>query len=578
MNKLQPVAIEIRDLSFKYPLAEKQILNHINLTIRQGEYVIISGPTGSGKTTLALCLNGIIPHLMEGDLVGDVIVNNLKVAEHPVHEMTPQIGMVFQNPEDQLFSLNVIDEVAFGVENMGYAHAEIVERVDRAIQQVHLGERQNYSIFKLSGGQKQKVAIASNLAIMPDILVLDAPTADLDPVSAAEVVNTLVELRQQAPKRTFIVINSDISDVVHLATRLIVLNEGEIVLDGAPKDLLQQHFSELVALGVRIPDHVRLMHWLSQQYPDLGRFEIEEQRVRELMDQLFREHRLALNDAISQPTQKPKPPQVIVSLKDVSFKFENGPTILEHTNLEIQQGEWIAIIGENGTGKSTVMKLISGLLKPQSGQIETSGVSTLASRRKEVVQDVGYLFQNPDHQLFMSSVEEEISFSPRRQGYAPEELKQRVDEALHLMGLEAYRNKHPFTLSRGQRQRLAVATVLAARPKLLLLDEPTTGQDQIALENLMQLVRDLIEAHGTTVVMVTHDMDLVAQYASRVIVLSHGQVLLDGTPGEVFGRGQAILETVNLKPPRIVRLTSDLKYGSQVISTCNQALEWISVS
>ena len=578
MNEPKPYAIEIRNLSFKYPLAEKQVLNNINLSIQSGEYVVISGPTGSGKTTLALCLNGIIPHLMEGDLLGEVLVNGLKVAEHPVHEMTPLIGMVFQNPEDQLFSLNVIDEVAFGVENMGYTHPEIVDRVDRAIQQVHLTDRQHYSIFNLSGGQKQKVAIASNLAIMPDILVLDAPTADLDPISASEVVNTLVELRQQEPKRTFIIINSDISDVVHLATRLIVLREGEIALDGTPQELLQNHFSELVALGIRIPDHLRLMNWLVQQYPELGSFEIDENRVRELLDQLLKAHKLNINEAIPQPVKISAQPQTIISLKDVSFKFEKGPVILEKTNLDIQQGEWIAMIGENGTGKSTVMKLISGLLKPQSGKIEITGITTLASKKAKTMQGVGYLFQNPDHQLFMSTVEEEISFSPGRQGYAPDEIKQRVDQALQLMGLEAYRDKHPFTLSRGQRQRLAVATVLAARPKLLLLDEPTTGQDQIALENLMRLVRDLIREQGTTVIMVTHDMDLVAQYASRVIVLSKGRILLDGSPAEVFSRGQSVLGKVNLKLPGIVRLTSSLKYASVAIATCDQALEWISVT
>jgi energy-coupling factor transport system ATP-binding protein len=343
-------------------------------------------------------------------------------------------------------------------------------------------------------------------------------------------------------------------------------------------ELLRQHFSELVALGIRIPDHIRLMHWLSQQYADLGVFEIEEQRVGELIDRFFLAKQLTFNEAIPQPAKTPKDRPTIVALKEVSFKYENGPTILERTNLEIRQGEWIAVIGENGTGKSTVMKLISGLLKPQSGRIETAGISTLTSKQEKTIQGVGYLFQNPDHQLFMSTVEDEIGFSPRRQGYSPEEIDQRVKDALQLMGLETYRNKHPFTLSRGQRQRLAVATVLAARPKLLLLDEPTTGQDQIALENLMRLVKDLIQNHGTTVIMVTHDMDLVAQYASRVIVLSKGHILLDGTPGDVFGRDQTVLEKVNLKPPRIVRLTSSLKFGSLAISTCSQALEWIATS
>ena len=301
MPENDPTSIEIRDLSFQYPLAEKETLHKINLEIHQGEYVVITGPTGSGKTTLALCLNGIIPHLMEGELSGEVIVQGLQVAEHPVHELTPLIGIIFQNPEDQLFSLNVTDEIAFGVENMGYSHAEIVSRVDEAIQKVGLADRKNYSIFKLSGGQKQKVAIASNLAIAPDILILDAPTADLDPVSANEVTQTLVDLRSENPRRTFIVINCDISQVVNLATRLIVLAEGRIVLDGTPRDLLRQHYSELAALGIRIPDHIRLMNWVVQEFPDLEVFELEEGKVAELVERLMLAKRLAIHAPISIP-------------------------------------------------------------------------------------------------------------------------------------------------------------------------------------------------------------------------------------------------------------------------------------
>lgn len=576
MTESTGVSIEIRNLSFKYPLAEKQTLNNISLEIHKGEYVVIAGPTGSGKTTLALCLNGIIPHLMEGDLTGEVIVNGLKVVDHPLHEMTPHIGIVFQNPEDQLFSLNVADEVAFGVENMGYSHAEIVERVQQAIGEVNLISRQNYSIFKLSGGQKQKVAIASNLAISPDILVLDAPTADLDPISSSEVVNTLVDLRAENPNRTFIVINSDISDVVNLATRLIVLNGGEVVLDGTPRQLLQEHFPELVSLGIRIPDHIRLMHWLSQEFPDLNFFELDEVKVRQLVDRLESADRLVINEPVILSQNPVEKNDSIVLLNDVSFKYGNDSIILQHTSMEIKEGEWVAVIGENGIGKSTVMKLICGLLMPQSGEIKLFGSSSKSTKLNKGSNKVGYLFQNPDHQLFMSTLEDEIGFAPIRQGCSPDETRQRVDEALRLTGLEAYRTRHPFTLSRGQRQRVAVATVLAAQPRLLLLDEPTTGQDQIALDALMALTKRLIQEHGTTVIMVTHDMDLVAQYASRVIVLSQGKILLDGTPAEVFNRGQSILETVKLKPPRIINLTARHEYLSPGIPTLAQALECMS--
>jgi energy-coupling factor transport system ATP-binding protein len=263
----------------------------------------------------------------------------------------------------------------------------------------------------------------------------------------------------------------------------------------------------------------------------------------------------------------------IVRFKDVTFTYPHGPTILENTSLDIQNGEWLAIIGENGTGKSTLMKLICGLIKPLSGVIETAGVNTSTSKLEDVLPHVGYLFQNPDNQLFMGTVEDEIGFGPRRQNCPPEEVDARINEALDLMGLQEYRQKHPFTLSRGMRQRLAVATVLAARPKLLLLDEPTTGQDQIALNNLMQLTQSLIDQHHASVIMVTHDMDLVSRHATRVIVLDKGKILLDGTPVEIFSRQQDTLAKVSLKPPCMITLTMGLNGDHHGLPSFDQAVE-----
>ena len=445
--------IDIRNLTFKYPLGSEPSIKNINLKIYPGEYVVITGPTGSGKTTLALCLNGIIPHLVEGEMEGEVLVDTMSTAEHPVHELTASVGMVFQNPEDQLFSLNVTDEVAFGVENMGFAHDEIVERVDAAIEKVGLESRRNYSIFHLSGGQKQKVAIASNLAISPKILVLDAPTADLDPVSSREVVNTLVDLRQKEPSKTFILIDSDISDVITLADRIIVMNDGEIVMDGAPVDLLRNHFEKLDSLGIRMPDHIRMMHWLIERFPELEQFFLEEDAVHKLLEDLSGTGRLVFKEPI--PMRVPTDRQEMVKFRDVSFKYHNGPVILENASLQIQSSEWLAIIGENGTGKSTLMKLICGLIKPMKGIVETAGKDTTTSKIEDILSDVGYLFQNPDNQLFMSSVEDEIGFGPRRKNCPPEEVEARINEALDLVGLQENRKNHPFTLSRGQRQRLA---------------------------------------------------------------------------------------------------------------------------
>ncbi len=566
------VVIDIHDLSFQYPRGTTPAIKNINLQIRAGEYVVITGPTGSGKTTLSICLNSIIPHLVEGEYSGEVTVGDLKVADHQVFELTAVVGMVFQNPEDQLFSLNVTDEIAFGVENMGYHRAEIIKRVDEAIEKVGLVSRRNYSIFHLSGGQKQKVAIASNLAIAPQILVLDSPTADLDPISSREVVNTLLDLRTREPSKTFIVVDSDISDVITLADRIIVMDKGEILMDSTPVDLLRNHFHELDKLGIRMPDHIRMMHWLTSRFPELTDFYLQEDKVHQILEKYTSSGRLRFTlpaEAVIVPAVE----NPVVRFKDVSYTYTNGPTILKNVSLDIQHGEFLAIVGENGTGKSTLMKLICGLIQPVSGNIETAGVNTTTSKLEDVLQHVGYLFQNPDNQLFMGTVEEEIAFGPRRRNCSSEEVAERVNAALDMMGLQDARLQHPFTLSRGQRQRLAAATVLAAQPKLLLLDEPTTGQDQVALDSLMHLTEHLIKDLGASVIMVTHDMDLVARYATRMIVLDKGKILLDGTPLELFSKQQEILAKVSLNPPCMISLTNNLSGNCDCIPSYKWAVD-----
>ncbi|OCA90384.1 hypothetical protein A8F94_00355 [Bacillus sp. FJAT-27225] len=559
--------IEVREFSFSYPGVEAKALNNINLEIKKGEFVLISGTSGSGKTTLAKCLNGIIPHLSEGDLTGDIFINGLDTQGVPMHELSSEIGMVFQNPEDQIFSIRVEDEVAFGVECQGYTKEEIQKRVQYGLQKLRLEDIKKHITFSLSGGQKQKVSIASNLAMLPSILILDDPTTDLDPISKQEVMDILSELKEEIDT-TFLIIEHDLNDLIEFIDRVIIMHEGEILYNGSPSEIFYKHFRELDDLGIRIPDHIRLGKYLFDKGFKYGSFPISKKEVSEWAKHLLTSQKLKLPMAESQLTSKKQ--ERVAKLKDVNFSYQKGKQILFDINLDIYQGELLAIVGHNGCGKSTLMKNLIGLLKPSQGSVEINNKNTKDYKVQDIILDIGYVFQNPDNQLFCNSVEEEVQFGLINRGYSKEIINERVELALNTVGLQKKRKDHPFSLSRGERQRLAVATMLVSNPKIILLDEPTTGQDEQSLKALLTLMEDLIKEKEATIVMITHDMEVVAQYASRVVVLDAGRIVLDGSPNEVFFRNYQKLHSLKLKPPIISQFSAQLnEYGFPQVSNWN---------
>ena len=499
---------------------------------------------------------------------GSVIVDGKETSTHPVHEFASTVGMVFQNPDDQIVSLKVIDEVAWGVENQGLSHEEIVERVYRFMELLGITELKDRLTFAISGGQKQKVSIASNLAMLQEVLVLDDPTTDLDPVCKAEVVQTLAYLHQDLEK-TLVVIEHDLNDLIELATRIVIMQDGSILYDGLPEEIFFEHYDAMAGLGVNVPQHVEIAHAViaEEGTPHLPI----------LKDDAFQ----LLKDFISRhpaiPSESPPPIKKnghpVLKVQNLEFAYNADRPVLRDLTFNINQGEFIAIVGANGSGKSTLINNLTGLLKPNSGEVWVSGQHTAKVNIADLAKDIGYVFQDPDQQLFASTVWDEVAFSLTIRKTPEEEVQQRVGDTLESVGLDHLRERHPFSLSRGQRQKLAVATALVHQPSVILLDEPTTGQDRRSLDGLLGMMNRLNQ-QGNTTIIITHDMDIVAAYATRMIVLADGEIVLDGRPADIFYDRYETLNQLNLRPPTVIEFCRRLQ--DQGVPHCLTVEELIS--
>jgi len=467
--------IEIENLHFRYRGAHEAALRGINLHIAAGEFVLLTGPSGCGKSTLARTLNGLIPHSIAGQMKGRVLVDGLDTRKHPVAHLASRVGMVFQIPETQLFNLTVGEEVAFGPRNLGLDERKVEERVAFALEAAGLEDYRDRMVYQLSGGEKQRVVIASVLAMRPRVLVLDEPFSSLDERGIALVLETLQRLNRELGL-TVLIIEHRVSSVARFARRLIVMNEGKIVLDGKPAAVLAEG-KQLAALGIRRP---------------------------------------VTSHAIRNAQYATRNTQPAIVFDRVSFSY-NGRQVLHDLSFQVGRGEFVALVGENGAGKTTVAHLILGLLQPQVGEVRVIA----GNGRPRWGQDVSLLLQNPLEQLFCDTVEEEVAFGPRNFGHLAEPV---VDEVLAITGLTSYRHRPVSALSCGQQQRLALAAVLALSPTIVILDEPTVGQDWGHLRRFMDFVARL-HRRGTTVFLITHDVEIVRTYAQRTLYLQDGQIV-----------------------------------------------------
>ncbi len=491
--------IKIRDLSFWYPDQDRPSLEQIDLQVPAGEFLVIAGSSGCGKTTLLNCLNGIIPHLLTGRTEGAVAVDGQLVAETPVHKLALKVGTLLQNPETQFFTLTVQDEVAFGLENLGFPPPLIRERVAAALASVGMHGREHSFLGELSGGQKQRVAIASVLAMQPQVLLFDEPTADLD-APGKKIVAGLLKKLQQDRQATIIVAEHDLSAVGPLADRLVIMNEGKIVADDSPGRVLGEKSRQLQELGLRVPG-----------LP--GEIRPRQERLK----------------PAAPGSTGPNTGSVVLQVDSVSYKYKNGRQALTGVSLELKAGEFLAVAGQNGSGKSTLAYLLAGFYRPQQGRITVGGRPYSQLKAVEMAQRIGLLFQNPDNQLFCATVEEEVRFGLNNFNLA--EKKEAMARLLNKLGLSSLSGRHPQAISRGQRQRVALAAVLALQPAVLVLDEPSTGQDWAHLQSMMNLLEELRQG-GTGILVISHNWEAMTGYADRMIVLEQGQVIFSGDPGD----------------------------------------------
>ncbi len=540
--------ILLDEVSFRYRGATESALSGITCHIGRGELVGLLGRSGSGRSTLASTLNGTIPHLVRGDLRGRISVAGEDVQGRRPRHLADRVGFLFQDFEAQLFSTNVALEVAFGPENFALPRQEIARRVDHCLRLTGLHELRSKMPASLSGGQKQRLALASVLALEPQVLVLDEPTSDLDPAGRQDLLTAIRHRRQESPI-TLVMIDPEIDELGWM-DRLIVLDRGRVALDATPAALWTAT-DALGGLGLRGFTLARLATALGVG----DRWESADEAAAAIRAAGWHARQGAA-DGLHRAGARHETGEILLEVEALTHRYPDGTEALSAVALAIRRGEFVAILGQNGSGKTTLVKHLNGILRPTGGQIRLSGQSLRGQPPTRLSRLVGLVFQNPDHQIFAERIRDEVAFGPRLQGLAEGEVAQRVEEALDAVGLEGAGDLDPFLLTKGGRQRVAVASTLATKPEVIILDEPTTGLDPRELDGMMALIQRLNRA-GHTIVIITHAMGVAAAYARRVVLMRNGRIVRDGTTREIFS-DEVELRALGLTPPPAVQVANRL--------------------
>lgn len=523
---MEPI-IEFKDYSFKYRSQVEPTLLDINLSIYPGEKVLIVGPSGSGKSTLAHCINGLVPFSFTGESTGSLKVEGQDPNELGLFGLSKLVGTVLQDTDGQFIGLTVAEDIAFSMENDCIAQDEMLERVDRVAETVDITDFLDHAPNELSGGQKQRVSMAGVIVDDVDILLFDEPLANLDPATGKRAID-LIDRIHKKNNTTILIIEHRLEDALYRdVDRIIVVGEGRIVADLRPDALLSG--SVLKEQGIREPLYITALKYAGCQIneADLPQH-IESMNLAPYEDNVRHWFgKVKLN-------KKAPDGEPMLTIRDLSFAYTQGQPVLSHIDFSISRGEMVALVGKNGAGKSTLASLICGFMQPDEGAIYLNGEDLSGYSIKERGEKIGLVMQSPNQMISKPMIYDEVALGLRVRGVAEDEIKERVFETLKICGLYPYRNWPVSALSFGQKKRVTIASILVMNPEVLILDEPTAGQDYRHYTEIMEFLRRIHEDLGITIIMITHDMHLMLEYTDRAIVIADGKMLADDTPAHIL--------------------------------------------
>ena len=583
--------IEVKDLKYRYPGTTQLALDGVSFTVEKGEFIGIAGENGAGKSSLSQALLGLIPQFYKGAYGGSVTVCGMDARSTPVSELCRHVGLVFQNPFNQLSGAKdtVYDEVGYGLQNLGFPPEEIRTRVESVLRCFGIWEYRDRNPFDLSGGQLQRVAICSVLAMKPDVLILDEPTSQLDPEGSEEVFHTVDELTKMGI--TIIMIEQKIEKLAGYCDRVLLMHQGHVVDYDTPRKIFSRE--DLYDLGVNPPAYTRFARANALVFED-GTLPVTHAETLERVKAsgVDRATLIAslrtMTAGVQMESATPQPvaaqparagvdaaaaaasasrssdhaseaagaADATFQVKDLRFSYGKGREVLHGLNLALDHRP-TAIIGQNGAGKTTLVRVLKGLLKPDSGEIRYQGENLETKTVAELASRVGYVFQNPDDQIFKYKVLEEVMFGPLNIGMSPQEAEASAHEALRMVGLDEKAGENPYDLELSDRKMVAIASVLAMNTDVIILDEPTIAQSWNGREKIREIIQAKA-AEGKLVIAILHDMDFVANSFARVIAMAHGEILADGAPAEIF-RNHPILEKAALAAPPLYELLEELE-------------------
>jgi energy-coupling factor transport system ATP-binding protein len=551
--------IEVKGLKYKYPHTSKLVLDGIDFEADKGQFIGIIGENQAGKSTLCQAFAGLVPTMFRGAYGGKVIIDGVEASKVPIAVLCQKVGLVFQNPFNQLSGAKdtVFEEIAFGLQNLGVPREEIGKRVEKALKLLDIIKYKDRNPFDLSGGQIQRVAIASILAMEPEVLVLDEPTSQLDPQGSEDVFLVVEKLAKTGI--TIIMVEQKMEKLAAYCDKILLLHRGSQVAYDVPEHIFSR--DDLRELGVEPPVYTQVSKALSV-YRKVGDDLLYPVNLKQIQNHKDQFPLILSKTAREQNLDKQAGD--IFTIKNLGFHYIPGAPVIENLTLSLDTRP-TAVIGQNGAGKTTLVKLLKGLLKPKAGTVLLEGEDISGRTVAQLAKKVGYVFQNPDDQIFKNQVLEEVMVGPLNIGMTRKEGEQRAREALEMVGLLHAEKENPYDLDLSERKMVAIASVVAMDPKVLILDEPTIAQDARGREVLGQLIRTMTE-RGKFVLAILHDMDFVARYFERVIVMAGGKVISDG-PGEKIFYEKDTLTKARLEPPHITRLCEILGYEGTFLTT-----------